>query len=125
MGGWNEDSYNFSNLAADSLKRKRFAIEILEFVEEWKFDGFDIDWEYPTFRNTTHPDTDKVYEIYIYLFTAFLRALNCYPYHLSIDVLSIFFFSVQVEIKRKNLSFILFEIFIRNCNNISDYCDIS
>lgn len=62
-GGWNEDSYNFSNMAADPDMRKQFAIEVVEFIEEWNFDGFDIDWEYPTMRNTTHPDTDKVRQI--------------------------------------------------------------
>lgn len=60
MGGWNEDSKNFSIVAADPSLRKRLAQDVLSFVEQWKFDGFDIDWEYPALRNTTHPDQDQV-----------------------------------------------------------------
>lgn len=60
MGGWNEDSKNFSDVAANPTLRKHLVHQIFEFVDQWKFDGFDIDWEYPGLRNTTHPDEDKV-----------------------------------------------------------------
>lgn len=63
MGGWNEDSKNFSSVAANLTLRKRLAANIFEFLEEWGFDGFDIDWEYPGLRNTTHPIEDKVRKI--------------------------------------------------------------
>lgn len=64
VGGWNEDSYNFSNVAADAQKRKEFSYEVLEFIQQWGFDGFDIDWEYPALRNTTNPTKDKVRKLF-------------------------------------------------------------
>lgn len=67
MGGWNEDSKNFSTVTASPTLRKQLAVEILEFIEEWKFDGFDIDWEYPALRNTTHPNEDKVKKNFMYI----------------------------------------------------------
>ena len=47
IGGWTL-SKNFSGIAADSLKRKIFAKECVRILEENKFDGIDIDWEWPT-----------------------------------------------------------------------------
>lgn len=46
VGGWSW-SGNFSDVAADADKRRRFAESCAEFVLEHGFDGVDIDWEYP------------------------------------------------------------------------------
>ena len=46
IGGWG--SGNFSEMAADSLLRWRFAQDCAAKVEEFALDGIDIDWEYPT-----------------------------------------------------------------------------
>lgn len=45
VGGWG--SGNFSEMAADSLKRKAFAADCRRIVDEYGLDGIDIDWEYP------------------------------------------------------------------------------
>lgn len=45
VGGWG--SGRFSEMAADSIKRKSFAEDCLKAVEEFGLDGIDIDWEYP------------------------------------------------------------------------------
>lgn len=50
IGGWNEGSANYSRMAADSERRKRFVKSALEFVLKYNFDGLDLDWEYPTQR---------------------------------------------------------------------------
>ncbi|KAG4071657.1 hypothetical protein HA402_011811 [Bradysia odoriphaga] len=47
VGGWNEGSLGFSNVARDSLKRQKFASQVLQFCLDYGFDGFDVDWEYP------------------------------------------------------------------------------
>lgn len=46
VGGWG--SGRFSEMAADEQNRLSFANDCLRVVEEFKLDGIDIDWEYPT-----------------------------------------------------------------------------
>lgn len=46
IGGWG--SGNFSEMAADSTNRALFAQDCKRVVDEFKLDGIDIDWEYPT-----------------------------------------------------------------------------
>lgn len=50
IGGWNEGSKNYSRMAADREQRKRFVQSALDFVLKYKFDGLDLDWEYPAQR---------------------------------------------------------------------------
>ena len=45
-GGWGAG--NFSEMAADSALRAKFAEDCLAKVERYGLDGIDIDWEYPT-----------------------------------------------------------------------------
>jgi len=45
LGGWG--SGNFSEMAADPQKRKRFAVDCQRVVVEFGLDGIDVDWEYP------------------------------------------------------------------------------
>ncbi|EAT48574.1 AAEL000389-PA, partial [Aedes aegypti] len=48
IGGWNEGSINYSNMAASATYRKKFIDSVVSFLQTYKFDGFDVDWEYPT-----------------------------------------------------------------------------
>lgn len=50
IGGWNEGSEKYSRLVANAERRKRFVKNATEFVLRYKFDGLDLDWEYPTQR---------------------------------------------------------------------------
>ncbi|XP_055628693.1 probable chitinase 2 [Toxorhynchites rutilus septentrionalis] len=50
IGGWNEGSEKYSNLAANPERRQAFVKNALEFVKRYGFDGLDLDWEYPTQR---------------------------------------------------------------------------
>lgn len=63
MGGWNERSKNFSVVAASSNLREKLATNVLKFLEEYKFDGIVISWDYPALRDTAHPKEDKVMKI--------------------------------------------------------------
>lgn len=50
IGGWNEGSKNYSILASDPARRQRFVKSATDFIIRYKFDGLDLDWEYPTQR---------------------------------------------------------------------------
>ena len=47
IGGWNEGSKKYSEMAADPNKRKIFTASVVSFLQEHNFDGLDLDWEYP------------------------------------------------------------------------------
>lgn len=51
IGGWNEGSTRFSPLVADEDRRKEFVKNVLKFLRVNHFDGLDLDWEYPAFRD--------------------------------------------------------------------------
>ncbi|MBD1431992.1 glycoside hydrolase family 18 protein [Sphingobacterium sp. DN00404] len=46
IGGWG--SGRFSEMARSAVSREEFAKDCLRIVEQFKLDGIDIDWEYPT-----------------------------------------------------------------------------
>lgn len=46
IGGW--EAGNFSEMAASETHRKNFCKNCLSAVTQYKLDGIDIDWEYPT-----------------------------------------------------------------------------
>jgi len=56
IGGWNEGSQNYSLMARDQNKRKKFAASALSFIRRHKFDGLDLDWEYPGKRGGVPED---------------------------------------------------------------------
>lgn len=46
IGGWSMCKH-FPEMAADPVKKARFIQDCITLVEEYGFDGIDIDWEYP------------------------------------------------------------------------------
>lgn len=46
LGGWGAGG--FSEMAADSVKRKAFALDCKRIVDKYNIDGIDVDWEYPS-----------------------------------------------------------------------------
>lgn len=55
MGGWNEGSSKYSRVMSDAAIRSKFVDNVVQFVKKYKFDGFDLDWEYPAKRGG-HPE---------------------------------------------------------------------
>jgi len=56
IGGWNEGSAKYSEMAKDPVKRKRFADSSIKFIKKHNFDGLDLDWEYPGKRGGAPED---------------------------------------------------------------------
>jgi chitinase len=57
MGGWNEGSYKYSQVARNANTRAAMVQAVLDFIDLYGFDGFDLDWEYPCQRGGE--DIDK------------------------------------------------------------------
>ncbi len=53
VGGWLW-SGNFSDMALTKESRSRFIDSVSEFIERYKLDGLDIDWEYPGMAGATN-----------------------------------------------------------------------
>ena len=53
VGGWLW-SGNFSDMALTKESRTRFIDSVAEFIERYKLDGLDIDWEYPGMAGATN-----------------------------------------------------------------------
>lgn len=49
MGGWGKNADGWSQMAKDDAKRKAFVDECVAITNQYGTDGFDIDWEYPTY----------------------------------------------------------------------------
>ena len=49
MGGWGKNADGWSQMARDDEKRHAFVAECVQICEDYGVDGFDIDWEYPTY----------------------------------------------------------------------------
>lgn len=73
IGGWNEGSLKYSQMAADPERRKRFVKNALEFILKFGFDGLDLDWEYPTQRDGKPEDRENFTELVKELRSAFAK----------------------------------------------------
>ena len=63
VGGWTW-SGNFSDMALTKQSRKTFIESAVEFIERYRLDGLDIDWEYPGMigdNNRFRPEDKKNY----------------------------------------------------------------
>lgn len=47
IGGWAFGSTPFKELTSNVFRMNQFVYEAIEFLREYKFNGMDVDWEYP------------------------------------------------------------------------------
>ncbi|XP_059062527.1 probable chitinase 2 [Achroia grisella] len=59
IGGWNEGSEKYSAMASKKESREAFIGSVMAFLEKYKFDGLDLDWEYPSKRGGKPEDKDN------------------------------------------------------------------
>nr|XP_012154006.1 PREDICTED: uncharacterized protein LOC100881881 isoform X1 [Megachile rotundata] len=55
IGGWNEGSSRFSPMVAVPERRRELVKNTIKFLRKNHFDGLDLDWEYPAFRDGGKP----------------------------------------------------------------------
>ena len=48
IGGWGAHADGFSEMAKSAAKRTEFCKSVKSLIDQYKLDGVDIDWEYPT-----------------------------------------------------------------------------
>ncbi|KAL1132511.1 hypothetical protein AAG570_010466, partial [Ranatra chinensis] len=61
VGGWNEGSTRFSQIVSNSTSRAEFVNNSIAFVRSEHFDGIDLVWQYPTFREGSSPADKQNY----------------------------------------------------------------
>ena len=61
MGGWGKNADGWSQMTIDPEKRKAFVQACVELCDTYKVDGFDIDWEYPTYSAKTEQKDGSYY----------------------------------------------------------------
>jgi len=59
IGGWNEGSTKYSDMAADPAARATFVKSAIDFCQKYGFDGLDMDWEYPANRGGKPQDKEN------------------------------------------------------------------
>lgn len=63
VGGWNEGSSAYAAMASSAVSRKAFIESVVSLLKTYSFDGFDVDWEYPTLRGGLPEDRVNFIEL--------------------------------------------------------------
>ncbi|KAL3875560.1 hypothetical protein ACJMK2_033501 [Sinanodonta woodiana] len=73
VGGWNLASAPFTHMAATDASRREFASTAVQFLRKNKFDGLDLDWEYPANRGSPPEDKQKFTQLVQTVHDAFVN----------------------------------------------------
>ena len=82
IGGWDESSAKFSQVASNPWTRARFAQNAVNFLKQHNFDGLDVDWEYPNQRGGQPSDKEN----FVALLRNLRQAFNPHGFILSVAV---------------------------------------
>ncbi|XP_076166260.1 chitotriosidase-1-like [Ptiloglossa arizonensis] len=82
IGGSNQASSTFSQVAANAGVRSQFVQNVVQFLQRYNFDGFDVDWEYPNQLGGQYYDQDN----FVSLLRELRQALDQHGYTLSAAV---------------------------------------
>ncbi|CAF1245074.1 unnamed protein product [Adineta ricciae] len=66
VGGWSARSKGFNAILRSDNTRAKFINQTITFLEEWQFDGLDLDWEFPGSRDRdAEPDSKLKFNILV------------------------------------------------------------
>ncbi|XP_044757295.1 acidic mammalian chitinase-like [Coccinella septempunctata] len=60
MGGWNEGSSIYSAVVGNPTLRANMVRNVVAFVRQYGFDGFDLSWEFPNARGGAQADVQNL-----------------------------------------------------------------
>ncbi|XP_076292557.1 putative chitinase 2 [Lasioglossum baleicum] len=86
IGGWNEGAKNFSDLAAVPEHRETFINSVILFLQEYGFNGFDLDWEFPADASRGGVPADR--DNFVLLLKELKEAFKEYRYSLTAAIVS-------------------------------------
>nr|XP_022901760.1 acidic mammalian chitinase-like [Onthophagus taurus] len=82
IGGASEGSAKYSAMVSSASNRKKFIQSAVKFIQKYKFNGFDLDWEYPA-QNGGKP-SDKAN--FVFLLKEMRKEFDNHGYLLSAAV---------------------------------------
>ncbi|CAF1185488.1 unnamed protein product [Adineta steineri] len=66
VGGWTQRSKGFNAVLRSDNTRAKFINQTMAFLQEWQFDGLDLDWEFPGSRDREASIDSKLkYNIFV------------------------------------------------------------
>ncbi|KPJ14879.1 putative chitinase 2 [Papilio machaon] len=93
VGGWNEGSAKYSRMVASSILRRNFITSAIKMMQDYGFDGLNLDWEYPNRRDTVNGPADI--QNFVQLVKELRTEFDKYGFELSAAVAAVEAVAVQ------------------------------